>query len=93
MDYELLSSSVTGALELLWVKLGPGAATREAAASHTAEECTVVTRGSAIAEIGGRRIVLEEGDSVTIGSGLPHRFLNETSTDTELLLAMSPSTF
>lgn len=93
LDYELLSSDTNGTLEVLSVRLYPGAATREEPNAHAAEECTVVLRGSVQAEIAGKLIPLEPGDSVTIRGGLPHRFLNTGDSEAELLMALSPSSF
>lgn len=93
LDYELLSSDTNGTLEVLSVLLYPGASTREEPNAHAAEECTVVLRGSVQAEIAGKRVLLEPGDSVTIRGGLPHRFLNTGDSEAELLMALSPSSF
>ena len=93
IEYELVSSNVSGNLEVLSVVLGPGAVTREAAAPHTADECTVVLRGQVTADIAGTQFELGPGDSVTINGGLPHRFLNLGDAEVELLMALSPGTF
>ena len=93
IEYELVSSNVAGALELLSVTLGPGATTRDAPAAHTAEECTLVLRGAVTADIAGVMFELEEGDSVTIAGGLPHRGRNSGTGEADLLMAMSPSSF
>lgn len=93
LDYELLSSDTSGVLEVLSVKLYPGATTRDEAGAHSAEECTVVLRGTVTADIAGSTIQLEQGDCVTIRGGLPHRFINASDEEAELLMALSPSTF
>lgn len=93
LDYELLSSDTNGTLEVLSVRLYPGASTREEPNAHAAEECTVVLRGSVQAEVAGKLVSLEPGDSVTIRGGLPHRFLNSGDSEAELLMALSPSSF
>jgi transcriptional regulator with XRE-family HTH domain len=93
LDYELLSSDTNGTLEVLSVRLYPGASTREEPSAHAAEECTVVLRGSVTAEIAGQPVDLEPGDSVTIRGGAPHRFLNSGESEAELLMALSPSSF
>jgi len=93
IEYELVSSNVAGALEVLSVTLGPGAITRDSPAAHAAEECTIVLRGAVTADIAGVLFELQQGDSVTIAGGLPHRFLNTGSVDADLLMAMSPSSF
>ena len=93
LNYELMSSDTSGLLEVLSVTLYPGAATRDAPAAHIAEECTVVVRGTVMADIAGNVIELAQGDCVTIRGGLPHRFANESDQEAELMTCLSPSTF
>lgn len=91
--YTMLSSDTSGTLELLSVRLYPGATTRETPNSHSAEECTVVIEGRVTVDVAGTLTELAEGDCVTIRAGLPHRFINNSDADVELLMAMSPATF
>jgi transcriptional regulator with XRE-family HTH domain len=93
LDYELLSGNTNGTLELLMVKLYPGATTRDVPSDHLADECTVVISGTVTVDIAGTLTDLMQGDCVTIRAGLPHRFINSSDADAELVMAMSPATF
>jgi uncharacterized cupin superfamily protein len=54
-QYELVSADISGQFEVLSAVLEPGAATGDAHNHHAAEECTVVIRGSMVAEVAGVR--------------------------------------
>jgi transcriptional regulator with XRE-family HTH domain len=92
-EFELVSADTSGAFEILSLVLAPGAASVTGISVHAAEECSVVLRGRLVVELDGETHVLDEGDSVTILSDLPHRFTNPGPGDAEILMVLSPPTF
>ena len=63
------------------------------ATSHSSEECSIVVSGAVIAEVAGRTLQLDAGDSIKIHRELPHRFLNPGGGDASILIVISPPTF
>jgi putative monooxygenase len=57
----------------------PGAAI--ALHKHNCEESVMLLEGKAIAEIDGERHVLKPQDTTFIPAGLPHRFINASSSE------------
>lgn len=93
LEYELVSADTSGEFEVLSLAIKPGGSTGAQASTHASEECAVVLRGEVIAEVAGQAYVLTTGDSVKIHRELPHRFLNESGEDAEVLIIISPPTF
>ena len=48
----------------------------EHAIQHTGQEYAVIIEGALSTQIGFEQYVLEEGDSLTFDSAIPHRFWN-----------------
>lgn len=93
LEYELVSADTTGEFEVLSLVIKPGGSTGSQPSPHASEECAVVLRGEVVAEVAGQAYALGAGDSIKIHRELPHRFLNEGTEDTELLIIISPPTF
>ncbi len=93
LEYELVSADTSGEFEVLSLLIAPGATTSAVASSHSSEECALVLRGRIIAEVAGQLYQLAEGDSIKIHRELPHRFTNESGTDADMLIIISPPTF
>ncbi len=93
LEYELVSADTSGEFEVLSLTISPGGTTGAAPNSHPGEECSVVLRGSVIAEVNGQAYELDAGDSIKIHRSLPHRFINQSSEDAEILIIISPPTF
>lgn len=93
LQYELVSADTSGEFEVLSAVIEPGAATGDAHNHHAAEECTVVLRGSMVAEVAGVRYELSAGDSIKVHRNLTHFFVNEGDEDCEILMIMSPPRF
>ncbi|MBA3235065.1 MAG: helix-turn-helix domain-containing protein [Chloroflexi bacterium] len=93
LEYELVSADTSGEFEVLSLTIAPGASTSATPSSHTSEECALVLRGQIVAEVAGQRYELADGDSVKIHRELLHRFTNESDTDTDMIIIISPPTF
>jgi transcriptional regulator with XRE-family HTH domain len=95
-EREILTPGVNGRMVVLWVTYPPDfpASDQEfppgTGARHEGEECVVVIRGTLGVVMGDERITLNEGDSATFDSEVPHRFYNPTSQQTEIIAAISP---
>ena len=93
LEYELVSADTSGEFEVLSLTIKPGGSTGAQPSTHASEECAVVLRGDVIAEVAGQLYALSTGDSVKIHRELPHRFVNESAADAEVLIIISPPTF
>ena len=93
IEYELVSPDTIGEFEVLGLTLTPGGTTGPNAIAHMSEECSLVLRGHVLAEVAGRTYELDAGDSIKIHRELPHRFVNPSSAEAELIIIISPPTF
>jgi transcriptional regulator with XRE-family HTH domain len=93
IEYELVSADTIGEFEVLGLTLAAGGATGPNAIAHLSEECSLVLRGHVLAEVAGRTYELDAGDSIKIHRELPHRFVNQSSAEAELIIIISPPTF
>ena len=93
LEYELVSADTSGEFEVLSLAMNPGGATGAVASSHASEECAVVLSGEVVAEVAGQLYTLGPGDSIKIHRELPHRFMNESDRDAEVMIIISPPTF
>ena len=93
IEYELVSADTIGEFEVLGLTLSPGGTTGPLAISHLSEECSLVLRGHVLAEVAGRTYELDAGDSIKIHRELPHRFVNQSAAEAELIIIISPPTF
>jgi transcriptional regulator with XRE-family HTH domain len=89
VHYERVTPS-NATLEVVRAVLAPGQATAEQAWSHPSVECAYVISGTLTADIEGSSRAVRAGEAVTFDSGIPHRYLNETDTEVEFLIASSP---
>jgi transcriptional regulator with XRE-family HTH domain len=93
LEYELVSADTFGEFEVLSLAISPGGSTGAAPSGHASEECALVLIGEVVAEVAGQTYTLGVGDSIKIHRELPHRFLNESDKDAEVLIIISPPTF
>ncbi|MDR7574146.1 MAG: helix-turn-helix domain-containing protein [Armatimonadota bacterium] len=92
--YELLSPDVTGAIEMLWVRLEPGVWTEDEKVAHEGEECLVVLDGRLEAHIGqGPPHILEPGDSIYVRSEIPHSYRSSDDAPATFVIAITPPSF
>lgn len=88
--YELLNPSPTQRIQMMVLRLDPGASTGPESQSHPGEEGVVVLRGAVNMELRGEVFELREGDSAYYPSEWPHRYVNNTGELCELLFCMTP---
>ena len=93
LEYRLVSADTSGEFEVLSLTIAPGGSTGSAPNTHASEECSVVLRGAVVAEVAGQTYDLETGDSIKIHRALPHRFINTSDAEAEILIIISPPTF
>lgn len=82
-----------GRLEMLEGRLGPGDASSPDPWQHPSEECAVVVSGTLTAEVGEVAEELGEGDSCYFDSRLPHRYVNNSTTDVRFIVAITPPSY
>lgn len=91
ISYQLLSADVHHRMEMILMKLAPGA--ESAAMSHEGEECFLVLSGKVLFTVGGQEYECDEGDSVYYNSGLPHKLLVLGDKPVEIVSAITPPRF
>ncbi|MGW3955572.1 helix-turn-helix domain-containing protein [Streptomyces sp. NPDC004752] len=74
--YELLTPTLNGALEVVWVETQPGHDTSRTPFRHNGEEFGIVLSGVKDIYLDGVRHRLEAGDSITYSSSIPHWYAN-----------------
>ncbi len=91
--YELLTPSLTGALQVMELRLGPGEVSADEPLPHAGEECFMVTTGQAIVEIADEVYRLGRGDTVTFRGEFPHRAINPGAGKLVALSIVTPPSF
>lgn len=90
---ELLTPSLTGALEVVWVTAPPGYDTSATPFSHPGEGFGVVISGRHEVWLDGTRHVLEAGDSISYQCSTPHWYRNPGPETVEAVWVVTPPTF
>jgi len=90
-SYELVSPDVQHRMEMIIMRLRPGA--DPAPRAHEGEECALVLKGQVLLTIGGIDYVLDEGDSIYYNAGLPHRARVIGEEEAEVVSAITPPSF
>ena len=90
-SYELVSPDVQHRMEMIIMRLRPGA--DPAPLAHDGEECALVLKGHVMLTIGGIDYELNEGDSIYYNSGLPHRARVIGTEEAEVVSAITPPSF
>lgn len=88
--YELLTPDLHGTLEALWVVTPPGHDTSDTPFTHRGEEVGIILSGRKEVYIDGERYVLEEGDSITFNSMIPHWYTNTSDEPCTSIWVVSP---
>ncbi|MCZ2404470.1 helix-turn-helix transcriptional regulator [Paenarthrobacter sp. Z7-10] len=91
--YELLTPNMQGQLGVLRAQIAAGWDNRDAPFQHAGEECVTVLQGRLYVCVNRVGYELDEGDSLTYDSSLPHWYRNSTTTDAVLIGAMTPPSF
>lgn len=91
---QLLSPSLSGALELLLSRFPPGTSSGAEPYAHVGEEGGLILSGSLELWIGAESYLLEAGDSFTFPSPTPHRYRNPSATEeTVVVWAITPPSY
>lgn len=90
---ELLSPDLGGELELLRCTFQPGSVSGDEPYTHQGEEAGVIVKGTLHLWIGEKHVILNEGDSFSFSSAVPHRYANPTDSETIVIWAITPPTY
>ena len=77
-------------LEVLRAVFAPGRFSVEEAISHPSMECAYVIEGVITLEVAGAVYAVQKGESVTFDANQPHRYVNRSSADAEVILSITP---
>ena len=87
----LLSPTLEHDIVMALIVLPPGEGGDVAPATHPGQEVGFVQAGRLTLEIGGQRMVLDEGDSWFLKGSSPHRYINEGTEVVRLIVANTPA--
>lgn len=92
--YKLLSSGdADRMLDMVEITLKVGCAYEQNPLVHDGEECGYVLKGTLIVEVNGKQYTLNEGDSISFKSTIPHKYINNGTEDCVSIWSMTPSFF
>ncbi|THI96963.1 cupin domain-containing protein [Nocardioides sp.] len=91
--HQLLTPSLRGPLEALWIEVPPGHDTSETPFVHEGQEFGLVLQGTHEVTVDGQVYVLEAGDSITFESSLPHSYRNIGDEQVIAVWVVTPPTF
>lgn len=91
-DYRLTTNAVDQ-LEVLWSTFEPGIVQSEEPYQHEGEECGLVIKGQFELTIDGTVYLLEEGDSFSFPSTLPHCYKNIGKEEAIVMWCITPPTY
>lgn len=93
VTYYLLSRKTAPSLEVLYNVFDVDATTGDDLYSHLGEECGVVLEGILQVQLGDRIFILEEGDSISYSSSIPHKLSNIGPTPAKAIWVNTPAHF
>ncbi|MEU8825000.1 XRE family transcriptional regulator [Streptomyces sp. NPDC048636] len=91
--YELLTPSLNGALEVIWVETQPGHNTSKTPFRHSGEEFGIVLSGVKDVILDGVRHRLHPGDSITYSCSIPHWYENSGDEPSTSIWVITPPTW
>jgi transcriptional regulator with XRE-family HTH domain len=91
--YQLLTPSLQGSLEVVWVETSPGHDTSATPFRHNGEEFGLVLSGVTDVFLDGVRHRLEAGDSITYSSSIPHWYVTVGDEPTTAVWVITPPTW
>jgi transcriptional regulator with XRE-family HTH domain len=91
--YELLTPGLGGELEVLRSQIPPGFDNRHQPFRHVGEECVHLLSGTLLVGISGRQFEMNEGDSITYDSSIPHYWVNASGDVAVIIGAVTPPSF
>jgi len=91
---EFLTSGLDGRLQVILSTIEPGGGTGDEAYTHESdEEVVIVLAGRLELWVANEHHLLEEGDTVTYSSRLPHRNVNPGPSTATVLFCLTPPSF
>lgn len=93
LTYQLLTPDLNRDLELLLIEVAPGLSTRNRVFSHEGEESGMLLQGTLEVHVDGEIEVLNEGDSISFLSKLPHWYRNPGKKKAIAVWAITPPSF
>ncbi len=90
---ELLSPSMQGMMEVIWVEAAPDSTSGHHPHQHEGEEFGLIFEGAMEFTAGGEVSVLTAGDSVYLRSTVPHSWRSVGDTDLKAVWVITPPTF
>lgn len=91
--FELLTPDLNGTIEALWVVTPAGHDTSDQPFTHGGEEVGIVLSGRLDVYLDGRCHTLDEGDSITFDSTIPHWYANSYDETCTAIWIVSPPTW
>lgn len=91
ISYELLSPDLQRKIEMIIMRLQPGA--ESTAGAHEGEEVSFLLQGSVIVTIGGVDYEMSAGDTIYFNSGLPHKVRSVGTEQAIMIAAITPPSF
>ena len=76
VEHQLLSRNFALPFEFVSFEIPPGASTGEDFYIHDGLECGLLLEGALEIQVGDRIYRMKPGDTITLNSSIPHRFLN-----------------
>jgi transcriptional regulator with XRE-family HTH domain len=92
-QYQLLSPSLHGQLEVMQVTMDPGQDSASELLSHAGEECLVIIAGRGVLELSDTVVDLRAGDAATFQGSIPHRLRNVGRGRLTALSIITPPSF
>jgi len=91
--YELLVPNLNRKIEFIMLTIKENDIHHNDFITHKGEECGLILKGKLKVVIKDKAYILEEGDSISFNSNLPHIYENETNEECISVWAMTPPTF
>lgn len=91
--YELLTPDIQGSLEVFLFHVPAGFDNSKRPITHRGEECIHLLAGILEVHVGEQSFTVEEGDSITYDSSLPHFVCNRSAEKTVAIAAVTPPSF
>lgn len=91
--YEMLVPDLNRKIEFIQITIKGKESKTLDFVNHEGEECGVVIKGSIKIVMNDKSYILNEGDSISFNSNIPHRFENASDEESISIWAMTPPSF
>lgn len=91
VDY--LLTGLNGQFEVMFSEVDPGGSSGELISHNSIEECVTVLKGEMEISIGDKTYDLQEGDTITFSSHIPHGWKNIGTEPLKLIWVVTPPTY